>query len=99
MERTYTVALHGGAALPAARRIAAEIGFITAIERTLGGPRHVAESYRAYLANGAHRAGADLAQRWAQAYEAASRDAAGAQGIGDGARFELRLTDGEPGAP
>lgn len=94
MERPYTVALHGGGALPAAQRIAAEIGFITAIERTLGGPQHVAESYRAYLAVEAQEGARDLARRWSQAYEAAARDAVGAQHIAADARFELRLTGG-----
>lgn len=98
MERPYTVALHGGAALPAAQRIAAEIGFITAIERALGGPHRVAESYRAYLAVEQQQATRDLARRWSQAYEAAARDAAGAQRIAVDARFEVRLAGDAGGA-
>lgn len=98
MERPYTVALHGGEALPAPQRIAAEVGFIVAIESALGGPHRVAESYRAYLTVHAADATAELARRWSQACESATREAIDSQHIGADASFEVKLA-GVAGQP
>jgi hypothetical protein len=92
MERPYTVALHGGGALPAAQKIAAEVGFITALERSLGDPGQVEQSYRAAAAAAQAKAMEPLAHRWVQAYAAAAQDTIRAHRIGADARFELRLT-------
>lgn len=97
MERQYTVALKDGRALPAPDRIAAEIRFVSALERVLGEPDIVAETLRAWQVASEAQAGqidqptAERAVRWPAAYDQAVRAGlAGLRGL-DQAGFEVKL--------
>ena len=104
MDRPYQVALQDGEVLPGPERIAAEIRFISALERTLGGAGEVCATYLAWVDASESQADeldaetAGRAVRWPQAYQAAAR--AGLHGVHGlhGAHFEVRLRRG-PGVP
>lgn len=97
MERQYTVALQADQGLPALERIAAEIRFVSALERVLGEPAAVADTLRAWQTAGASQADeidkptAERAVRWPAAYDQAVR--AGLAGVQDlqEASFEVKL--------
>jgi hypothetical protein len=97
MERQYTVALQDGKVLPGPERIAAEVRFISALERTLGDPQEVVAAYSAWIAasesqaNEIDRTTAALAVRWPEAYERATR--AGLHGVHgiEQAEFDVKL--------
>lgn len=100
MERRYTVALQDGHVLPAPERIAAEIRFVSALERALGEPDAVAETLRAWQAASESQADeidkptAERAVRWPGAYEQAARAGlAGVYGLRE-ASFEVKLARG-----
>lgn len=70
-------------------RIAAELRFIEALERALGAPEAVAQTYTAWMVASVSKTAeidkqtADLAVRWPQVYQAAAH--AGLRGLhGDG---------------
>jgi hypothetical protein len=97
MERQYTVALQDGRVLPAPDRIAAEIRFVSALERALGEPQVVAETLHAWQVASESQADqidqptAERAVRWPAAYEAAVRAGlAGLHGL-DEAGFDVKL--------
>lgn len=97
MERQYTVALRADQVLPAPERIAAEIRFVSALERALGEPAAVADTLRAWQAASESQADeidkptAERAVRWPSAYDQAVRAGlAGVQGLRD-AIFEVKL--------
>ena len=97
MERQYTVALQDGRVLPAPDRIAAEIRFVSALERALGEPQVVADTLRAWQVASHARADeldpptAERAVRWPAAYDQAVRAGlAGLKGL-EQAGFEVRL--------
>ena len=100
MDRPYQVALQDGEVLPGPERIAAEIRFISTIERSLGGVDEVCATYRAWVDASESQADqldpptAERAVRWPQAFLAATR--AGLQGVHglDGAHFEVRVGRG-----
>jgi hypothetical protein len=97
MHRPYTVALHDSRALPAPERIAAEVRFISALERTLGDPDEVVTTYKAWItanesqANEVDRTTAALAVRWPVAYQVATQ--AGLSGVHgtEEIAFDIRL--------
>lgn len=97
MDRLYQVALQDGEVLPGPERIAAEIRFISNLERSLGGVGEVCATYSAWVdasesqADQLDTATAARAVRWPQAFQAATR--AGLQGVHGlhGAHFEVRL--------
>lgn len=100
MDRPYQVALQDGEVLPGPERIAAEIRFISALERTLGGAWEVCATYRAWVdasESQADELDADTAARavrWPQAFQNATR--AGLQGVHGlrDASFHVRLHRG-----
>ena len=95
--KAYTVALVDAAEVSAAGRISAEVRFITALERALGGPEDVARTYRAWMdahENAASDVDADsarLAVRWPLAFDMARQ--AGLRDLGElpAAHFSVRL--------
>lgn len=97
MAHPYTVALEEAPELPCSNRIAAEARFAAAIERKLGGPEAVADTYRAWVnanesaASDVDQATASLAVLWPRAYDTARE--AGFREVGEmpGAHFEVRL--------
>jgi hypothetical protein len=96
MDKPYCVSLQGMEGLPAAEKISAEVRFITAIERALGGADAVVEVYRAWREASENEATEvrketwALATQWAKAFETAQRS--GLKNIGEGdAHFELQL--------
>jgi hypothetical protein len=103
MDLPYQVALQDGEVLPGPERIAAEIRFISTLERSLGGVAEVCATYRAWVDASESQADqldgptAARAVRWPQAYQAASR--AGLQGVHglQGAHFEVRIVRGHAG--
>lgn len=96
-DRTYTVALVAEG-LASSDRIAAELRFIAALERVLGAPQAVASTYGAWISANESQADeidqetAELAVRWPQAFQIATR--AGLRDLHDivEAVFELQLT-------
>ena len=94
---TYTVALQHGRDLPTRERIDAEVRFASELERVLGGPEYVGETYRAWIevsecqASQIDRNTAITAARWPVAVNAALQ--AGFSKLGDigEAHFEFRL--------
>ncbi|HZY18243.1 MAG TPA: hypothetical protein VFE82_07155 [Ramlibacter sp.] len=97
MERTYSVALEDGRALPAPERIAAEVRFIRALQVTLGDPDQVVATYRAWMeawesqAQDVDRGTAALAVRWPDAYGRASQVALACVFGLEAAAFHIRL--------
>lgn len=97
MTKPYTVALQDARDLPMRERIEAEVRFARELERVLGGPGLVAETYSAWLevsesqASQIGRHTAINAARWPVAMHAAVL--AGFSGLGDicAGHFEVRL--------
>jgi hypothetical protein len=96
-EPSYIVSLKAADDAPAALRIAAEIRFAAALERSLGGPTQVARTYRAWTAANEGTAQdldkdtIEAAMRWPRAADLARQ--AGLREIGDlpTAHFEVKL--------
>jgi hypothetical protein len=94
---TYTVALQDARSLPTRERIDAEARFARELERVLGGPEFVAETYSAWMevseseASQIDRNTAINAAHWPVAMNAAML--AGFSKLGDigEAHFEIRL--------
>lgn len=104
MTGPYTVALVGGADIPAPARIAAEIRFAGALERALGGAEPAAAAFAAWREASESDMSelgpetASLAAKWPRAFDSARQ--AGMREIGDEeAHFELSLSKGWESAP
>lgn len=96
MDKPYSVALQGVEGLPAAERIAAEVRFIKALERSFGSAEAVVEVYRAWReasdsdASELSAETSSLAVKWPKAFDMAQH--AGLKNIGaSDAHFELCL--------
>lgn len=104
MTKPYTVAFCDARELPARERIEAEVRFVKALERALGGEDSVAEVYKAWVdaseseANQIDIATAAKAVKWPRAFDAARQ--AGFNKLGDvgDAHFEVRLERGRTNA-
>ncbi len=96
MDKPYSVALQGIDGMPSNERIAAEVRFIKALEKSLGSADAVVAVYRAWLdasecdATELTAETSSLAVRWPKAFDVAQR--AGLKNVGEGdAHFELHL--------